>query len=135
MTDTDSHTNSVADVSETQAAAEVSRLSEELRGHNHRYYVLAQPSISDAEYDRLFRQLQSLESQFPQLLHPDSPTQRVGADPLPHLPSVEHAAPMLSLDSSQEESAVRRFDERLRKALGIDVVEYILEPKLDGASF
>jgi DNA ligase (NAD+) len=108
-------------------------LAEEIRGHDHHYYVEARPRISDAAYDRLYRRLQALEEAFPHLADPDSPTQRVGVDPVSQLPTVAHAAPMLSLDSSQEPDAVRRFDERVRKALEGDPT-YVLEPKLDGAS-
>ena len=90
--------------------------------------------MSDAEYDRRFKELKGLEEQFPALRSPDSPTQRVGGEPVEGFPTVEHAAPMLSLDSDQDEATLRRFDERLRKALGDEEVAYALEPKLDGAS-
>ncbi len=120
-------------LSEDQASAEMASLAEEIRGHDHHYYVEARPRISDAAYDRLYRRLQALEEAFPHLADPDSPTQRVGVDPVSQLPTVAHAAPMLSLDSSQEPDAVRRFDERVRKALEGDPT-YVLEPKLDGAS-
>ena len=117
------------------AAREVAELSEELRLHNHLYYVEAAPRISDAAFDELFRRLQALEEAFPDLLQPDSPTQRVGAPPREGLPAIDHVVPMLSLDSSQELDAVRRFDERLARALGEDEPrQYIVEPKLDGAS-
>ncbi len=125
------------DTGDPRAAAsrEIEALSEELRLHNHLYYVEAAPRISDAAYDDLFRRLQALEAEFPELLRDDSPTQRVGAEPRDGLPSVAHVVPMLSLDSSQELDAVRRFDERLERALGDEVVrEYVVEPKLDGAS-
>lgn len=115
------------------ARAEAEALAAELREHNHKYYVLARPSISDAEYDRIFRRLQALEDTFAELRSPDSPTQRVGADPLESLTQFEHVVPMLSLDSSQEEADLRRFDERMRKAVD-GHIEYVLEPKLDGAS-
>ncbi len=115
------------------ATVEARALAEDLREHNHRYYVLDRPSISDAEYDRRFRRLQALEAAFPTLQTPDSPTQRVGADPLEALPQWEHVVPMLSLDSSQELDDLRRFDERIRKAVD-GPVEYVVEPKLDGAS-
>lgn len=122
-------------LSRDEAEAEVRRLSEELHRHNTLYYVDAAPEISDAAWDELFRRLQALEEAHPDLILPDSPTQRVGALPRDGLVNVEHAAPMLSLDSSQEVAALERFDERLRKALGDDaVVEYLVEPKLDGAS-
>ncbi|HSL83417.1 MAG TPA: NAD-dependent DNA ligase LigA, partial [Thermoanaerobaculia bacterium] len=97
------------------------------------------PEVSDEAYDALFRELQELEAEFPDLVTPDSPTQRVAGQPLDEFPTVEHRAPMLSLDSSADEAQLRRFDERVRKALsrveGADVpVRYVLEPKLDGAS-
>lgn len=117
-----------------EASAEVARLRPEIERHNLLYHVEDSPEISDAAYDALFRRLQALEAAHPSLATPDSPTQRVGADPLDSLPSVAHAAPMLSLDSAREEAEVRRFDERLRKALGDQDIRYILEPKLDGAS-
>ncbi len=108
-------------------------LREAVRYHNRLYHVEDSPEISDGEYDRLFRRLVELEKAFPNLVTPDSPTQRVGAEPRDDLPSVRHAAPMLSLDSTQDEAELRRFDDRVRKALG-GQVRYILEPKLDGAS-
>ncbi len=112
-------------------------LAESLRGELNRhaflYYVEARPEISDAEYDRLFRRLQGLEEVFPELATADSPTQRVGAEPQDSFETVNHVAPMLSLDSSEKEEALRRFDERIRKAVD-EPVRYLLEPKLDGAS-
>ena len=117
-----------------KAEAEAARLRAEIERHNRLYHVEASPEISDSAYDALFRRLLTLEAAHPSLATPDSPTQRVGADPLESLPSVEHAAPMLSLDSAREVAEVRRFDERLRKALGDEDIRYVLEPKLDGAS-
>ncbi|MBT8395574.1 MAG: NAD-dependent DNA ligase LigA [Gemmatimonadetes bacterium] len=104
-----------------------------LQRHNYLYYVEAQPEISDGEYDTLFRRLQALEGTYPELVTPDSPTQRVGAEPRDDLPTIPHTAPMLSLDSTKEEEDLVRFDERVRKAVG-DPVRYLVEPKLDGAS-
>lgn len=110
-------------------------LREAIRHHDFLYHVLDAPEISDAEYDRLFRELSALEEAHPGLRTPDSPTQRVGGSPLESFPTVEHIVPMLSLDSAQEEEKLRRFDERVRKGLGDDArVAYVLEPKLDGAS-
>jgi DNA ligase (NAD+) len=117
-----------------QAAARVAELSDTLRRHEYLYYVLDAPEISDARYDELFHQLKALEEAFPQLVDPDSPTQRVGGEALESLTTVEHTAPMLSLDSSQSEANLRRFDERLRKALAGAEVRYAVDPKLDGAS-
>ena len=121
-------------LSREDAAAEIEWLRTEVDRHNHLYHVEAAPDISDSAYDALFRRLQELEAAHPELATPDSPTQRVGADPLESLPGVEHAVPMLSLDSAHDLGAVRRFDERLRKALGEEGIRYVLEPKLDGAS-
>jgi DNA ligase (NAD+) len=122
---------------EELGASEAESLAEELREvirrHDYLYYVEARPEISDAEYDRLYRRLKALEETYPELVIPDSPTQRVGAEPRDDLPTVEHTAPMLSLDSTKEEEDLRRFDERVRKAVDGDV-RYLLEPKLDGAS-
>ena len=109
------------------------RLRAEIRRHDHLYHVENRPEISDGAYDRLFRELQAIEEEFPHLLTPDSPTQRVGADPLSELPVVPHVAPMLSLDSSESEEDLRRFDERVHKAVD-GPVEYLVEPKLDGSS-
>jgi DNA ligase (NAD+) len=116
-----------------EAESRIGELRKELRRHEYLYYVRDRPEISDEAYDELFRELAALEEEFPELVSADSPTQRVGGAPLSSLPTVEHEAPMLSLDSGAELAAVRRFDERLRKLLGEDLV-YTLEPKLDGAS-
>jgi DNA ligase (NAD+) len=115
------------------AAAQAEELADALRRHNHLYYVEARPEISDEEYDRLFRRLQALEEAWPGLRTPDSPTQRVGAEPQEAFETVAHVEPMLSLDSSTEEAALRRFDERVRKVAEGEV-HWLLQPKLDGAS-
>jgi DNA ligase (NAD+) len=117
----------------TQAEGRIRELRAVVRHHDYLYYVKDTPEVSDEAYDRLFQELVALEEQFPDLRTPDSPTQRVAGAPLDRFPAVEHAAPLLSLDSSQDIEVLRRFDERLRKALGADV-SYVLEPKLDGAS-
>lgn len=117
-----------------QATKRIEELTRELRRHDELYYVRDRPEISDAEYDRLFHELKELEEEFPGLRQPDSPTQRVGGKPLGSLPKAEHLAPMQSLDSSQEEAPLRRFDQRLRDALGEVPVAYVVEPKFDGAS-
>ncbi|HEX3127925.1 MAG TPA: NAD-dependent DNA ligase LigA, partial [Thermoanaerobaculia bacterium] len=99
------------------------------------YYVKDRPEVSDEQYDKLYRELVALEEEHPDLITDDSPTQRVAGQPVSSLPTIEHAAPMLSLDSDQNPDTLRRFDERVRKGLGDDFpVEYVLEPKLDGAS-
>ncbi|MFW6175837.1 MAG: NAD-dependent DNA ligase LigA [Acidobacteriota bacterium] len=120
---------------EEEAAERIAGLRSQIRHHDYLYYVQDAPEVSDEAYDALFRELQELEERFPELVTPDSPTQRVAGQPLDQFPTVEHRAPMLSLDSSSEEAQLRRFDERVRKALGEDAdVRYALEPKLDGAS-
>lgn len=116
-----------------EARRQAFELQDTLRRYNYHYYVEARPVVSDAEWDRLFRRLQALEEAWPELRTPDSPTQRVGAEPQDAFEAVEHLVPMLSLDSSEKEEAVRRFDERIRKVVEGDV-RYLLEPKLDGAS-
>ena len=124
----------LTDLSHEDAKAEIERLSAEIDRHDRLYHAEDVPDISDSAYDALFGRLQALEAAHPSLLAPDSPTQRVGAHPKETLPSVEHTVPMLSLDSAHEIGAVRRFDERMRKALGDKGVRYVVEPKLDGAS-
>ncbi len=114
-------------------APEIGRLRDEIRRHDLLYHVDARPEISDAAYDALFRELRALEGAHPDLVTADSPTQRVGAEAQGDLAMVVHTAPMLSLDSTQDETDVRRFDERVRKAVE-GPVSYLLEPKLDGAS-
>jgi DNA ligase (NAD+) len=109
-------------------------LRAEIRHHDYLYYVKDRPEIADEAYDALFRELESLEARFPDLRTPDSPTQRVAGAVFDRFPTVEHLAPMLSLDSGPDAAEVRRFDERLRKELGDAGLSYVLEPKLDGAS-
>ena len=105
-----------------------------IRRHDHRYYALDSPEIDDDAYDALFRELVVLEEAHPELIVDDSPTRRVGGEPIDTFESVPHAAPMLSLDSDKDEEALQRFDERLRNALGDGAVAYVVEPKLDGIS-
>jgi DNA ligase (NAD+) len=116
----------------TRARAE--ELREEIRRHDRAYYLEDRPVVSDAEYDRLFAELREMEEAHPELVTPDSPTQRVGGAPLEKFDTVRHDAPMLSLDSSQDEALLRRFDERIRDFLGEASVAYVVEPKLDGLS-
>ncbi len=140
-----------------KAAERIRELRAELDHHAYLYYVRDRPEISDERYDRLFRELKALEEEHPELVTPESPTQRVGAAPLDSLTSVQHVAPMRSLDSSPELAEVERFLERVRKALVVQPeepagsdssdtsdtsdtsakgprIDYVLEPKLDGAS-
>ncbi|HEY8021532.1 MAG TPA: NAD-dependent DNA ligase LigA [Thermoanaerobaculia bacterium] len=118
-------------------AQRVETLRAAIRHHDYLYYAKDAPEVSDEEYDRLYRELVALEERHPDLLTPDSPTQRVAGQPVSSFPTVEHLAPLLSLDSDREESALLRFDERVRKGLGVEAAaaaSYVLEPKLDGAS-
>ena len=113
-----------------QRAAE---LREQLNLHNYRYYVLDDPQVPDSEYDRLMRELQSLEQQFPDLIVPDSPTQRVGAQPLDGFGEVLHRMPMLSLENAFSDTEMVDFDRRVRERLGeVGEIIYTAEPKLDG---
>jgi DNA ligase (NAD+) len=100
--------------------------------HDYRYYVLDDPEIPDAEYDRLWRELQALETAHPDLITPESPTQRVGGRPLEAFAAVAHRVPMLSLKNAMDEPEMRAFDQSIRKELGRDGVRYVAEPKLDG---
>ena len=109
-------------------------LRAELERHNRLYYVEARPEISDREFDRLLRELQELEAAHPDLATPDSPTQRVGGAPLAGFRQVKHAVPMMSLDNTYSVEEMREFDARIRKALGVESVDYVLEPKVDGVS-
>ncbi len=115
------------------AAARVLELRKQIDHHNYRYYVLDDPEVSDAEYDRLMQELRALEEQYPDLITPDSPTQRVGATPVSDLEEVVHALPMLSLDNAFTEEDVVAFDRRVRERLETEEeIEYAAEPKLDG---
>jgi DNA ligase (NAD+) len=113
---------------------EIEKLRDSLRRHEHLYYVLDQPEISDAEYDVLMRRLQALEAQHPELVTPDSPTQRVGGKPREGFVKVPHSSPMLSLDNALNERELREFDRRVRDLLGGQVFSYVAELKLDGLS-
>lgn len=110
----------------------VYRLREDLNRHNYRYHVLDDPQIPDPEYDRLMRELRDLERAYPELVRPDSPTQRVGATPVKAFGEVRHALPMLSLDNAFDPAAVRDFDRRNRERLEADSITYAAEPKVDG---
>lgn len=115
--------------------AEVHRLRQELTLHNHRYYVLDDPLISDTEYDRLFRRLVELETQYPELRDPHSPTQRVGAPPLTAFAQVRHSFPMLSLANVVSREEMQEFHQRVQRLLKTsEPVEYVAEPKIDGVA-
>ncbi len=107
-------------------------LRTQLHHHNYRYHVLDDPEITDAAYDRLFCELQALEAAHPELRTPDSPTQRVGAEPGERFAEARHRVPMLSLGNARTDADIRDFDRRIRKDLGVEEVAYVAEPKLDG---
>ena len=115
-------------------ATEVEELREDLRRHEHLYYVLDRPEITDAEYDALMRRLQELEGQHPELAAPDSPTQRVGGKPREGFTKVRHTSQMLSLDNALNEAELRDFDRRVRELLGGETFRYVTELKMDGLS-
>ncbi|MEK9141005.1 MAG: NAD-dependent DNA ligase LigA [Nitrospirota bacterium] len=112
----------------------LAQLRSQIRHHDYLYYIKDHPEISDGEYDRLFRELTDLERAYPELVTPDSPTQRVGAAPLEELGKVQHEQPMLSLDSLVNSDEVLAFDQRMKRELGTDHIEYTVEPKFDGLS-
>jgi len=107
-------------------------LRTEIERHNHAYYVLDAPTIPDAEYDKLFRELQAIEAVHPDLRTADSPTQRVGGAPLPEFRQVRHAVPMLSLNNAFSAEEAEAFDRRCREGLGKELIDYACEPKYDG---
>src|SRR5215212_2943870 len=128
----------------------IAKLREEINHHSYLYYSEARPQISDRDFDRLMADLIELERAHPELITPDSPSQRVGGDIQSELKSVRHAAPMMSIDNTYSEEEVRAFDERVRKGLGLEKrpadsgglfgdgaggeIAYVIEPKIDGAS-
>jgi DNA ligase (NAD+) len=118
----------------TDTQKRIADLREQIRRHDYLYYVEAKPEISDFNYDQLYKELQTLESQFPDLVTPDSPTQRVGGAPLKEFKNVRHTVPMLSLEKEDTLEGLRKFDERVCKALPGETIEYVLEPKIDGVS-
>ncbi|MEO0073278.1 MAG: NAD-dependent DNA ligase LigA, partial [candidate division WOR-3 bacterium] len=119
-------------MNKSEARAEIERLRQELHEHNYRYYVLAQPVISDAEFDRMMAELRRLEELYPEFSSPDSPTQRVGGQPLSEFKTVEHRTPMLSLDNTYSYDDLKRFDERVRKSISSPT--YLVQHKIDGVA-
>lgn len=115
-----------------EAQAKIIALSQELKDHNYRYYVLAEPVISDQQFDLKLKELEALEKAFPQFALPDSPTQIVGGGLLDEFKTVPHKRRMMSLGNTYSEEELLEFDERVRKSLGIDQVEYVCELKIDG---
>ena len=117
-----------------KAEKRIARLREEIRRHEHLYYVLAAPEISDQEYDALERELRDLEREFPDLITPTSPTQRVGEAPSSEFPTFVHRVPMLSLDNTYSEEELREFEERIFRVVGKREIAYTAELKIDGLS-
>jgi DNA ligase (NAD+) len=117
-----------------QAKARHAELAEQIQAHDYAYYVLAKPLISDPEYDRLYYELLDLEKQFPELAAPDSPSQRVGGQPLDGFRPVQHALPMMSLDNTYSQEEVREFVKRVQKLLVNEKLEWVVEPKVDGVA-
>ena len=124
----------MASVERAEAERRAAALREQIEHHDYRYYVLDDPVVSDADYDALLRELQSLEAEHPDLVIADSPTQRVGAKPLEAFGEARHGLPMLSLDNAFDEGEIRGFDRRVRERLEATAVAYMAEPKLDGLS-
>ena len=119
----------------TEVSRQCSELRRKLRHHNYRYYVLDDPEVSDADYDRLFRRLSRLEAEYPQLQDPLSPTQKVGAPPLSEFVQVRHRVPMLSLANVVSREEMQEFHNRLRRFLDTDEpIVYVAEPKIDGVA-
>ncbi len=119
-------------MNKNDAKKQIQRLRDEINYHNYQYYVENNPVISDYEYDMLLKKLEALETQHPDLITSDSPTQRIGGEPLKGFTTVDHKIPMLSLDNAYSHDELREFDERVKK--NITDVEYICEPKIDGVS-
>jgi DNA ligase (NAD+) len=118
----------------TEAKARHAELAAQIRQHDYSYYVLAQPVVGDQEYDRLYRELADLEKQFPELCTPDSPTQRVGGEPLKAFTQVQHLSPMLSLDNTYSQNEVREFVARVQRIVPNEKLEWTVEPKVDGVA-
>ena len=114
------------------AKERIESLREQLNHHNYLYYVLNKPEITDQEYDRLMRELIELETTHPELASQDSPSQRIGGEPLGAFKTVTHAVRMMSIDNTYDAAAVREFDQRVRTALDGQRIEYVMEPKIDG---
>lgn len=121
-------------MNETAAAKRIDALRQQIRRHDHLYYVENAPEIADEQYDGLLRELTDLETAFPQLRTPDSPTQRVGGQPLEGFAHVRHAVPMLSIDNTYSAAELRDFDARVKKALEDEPYQYVVDPKIDGVA-
>jgi DNA ligase (NAD+) len=123
VSNSDNHNNIIKKIEE---------LREKIRYHNYRYYVLDDPTVADAEYDQLMRDLIELEEKYPQYITPSSPTQRVGIEPVSGFTTVKHIAPMLSLANAFSSEELRAFDQRIKKLIPEEKLEYVVELKIDG---
>ena len=123
-----------AEAKKREAKKRHAQLVEEIRRHDRAYYVLAQPKISDRDYDRLYHELLDLEKNFPDLATPDSPSRRVGGEPLKEFKSVRHAVPMMSLENTYSQEELRDFVKRVQKLLPDEKLEWVVEPKVDGVA-
>src|SRR5205823_7293624 len=121
-------------IDKKQAAKRIEQLRHEIRRHDRLYYDEAAPIISDREYHRLYKELIDLETQFPDLDRPDSPTQRVGGKPLQAFEQVSHLIPMLNLDNTYSEDEVKNFYARIRRLLPNEKIAVVIEPKVDGVA-
>ncbi|MGD9653147.1 MAG: NAD-dependent DNA ligase LigA, partial [Candidatus Dadabacteria bacterium] len=119
---------------EKEAAERIERLSREIDRHNDLYYVKNSPEISDSEFDAMLNELKELEARYPDLVRPDSPTQRVGGWVAEGFTSVSHLVPMMSIDNVSTAEGAWDFDKRVKKLLEREDVEYVAEPKFDGVS-
>jgi len=119
---------------EAQAAKRIQQLRDEIKEHDRRYYEEAAPTISDREYDRLYKELVDLETKFPDLVTPDSPTQQVGGKPLQAFAQIQHRVPMLSLDNTYSEDEVANFYKRMTRLLPDEKIPVVIEPKVDGVA-
>ncbi len=118
-----------------QIKKRIEELKSNISKHNYKYYILAEPVITDEQYDKLYRELLSLEMQYPEFLSSDSPTQKVGGEPLKGFKSIKHPIPMLSLDNTYNFNELRNFDKRVKTLLSVDIdIEYSVEPKIDGVA-
>src|SRR5579859_41391 len=117
-----------------QAKNRHAQLAEEIRQHDYAYYVEAKPAISDQAYDKLYHELLDLEKQFPDLVTPDSPSQRVSGEPLTEFKPVQHLVPMTSLDNTYSQEELREFVSRVHRLLPGEKLEWLVEPKIDGVA-
>src|SRR3989338_3131518 len=121
-------------MTKVDAQKKIMKLRKEIELHNDKYYIEAKPVVSDQAFDRLLRGLIDLEEAFPDLKTPDSPSQRVGGAPLKEFKTIRHEIPMLSMDNTYSYEELREFDERVKKGLGRNQVDYFVEEKIDGVS-